>query len=268
MPDNQLDTAGRRRQMDTDAREEHAETMIEHKRTQVSDMNEPLLEAVIMDFIAEWKAGKHPNLATYMQLYPNIADEFQAYIVYYLFEGRNYAAEMAQERTSPDYAARLAVRAADPTFQDRKVRLFTKLFASPEMDTSAMPTPLISSLLAVAAEKGIDLDTLSGHLGLSFDLVFSLEQRMVELVHLPRLLVTNLAKLLEVPPASILHYLQGPSAEGAFHMNTGVPTVGTQQDFATWIVQSSQLTAEQKAQWLQEVEADAYTATEIAAMQE
>jgi hypothetical protein len=111
-------------------------------------------------------------------------------------------------------------------------------------------TPLLS---LIAKERGLTLKHLAKQLGVGVALVAKLEDRLLVASGIPQTLIERLAGALSATSEQVRAYLQQPArlAMGAQYKASDVPQVTAQQDFTEAIRTCADMTAEEKAFWLQ-----------------
>lgn len=106
----------------------------------------------------------------------------------------------------------------------------------------------IQSLQSAAAQQNLNVPQLARIVGLSRQLLISLEQRMVKPTTISQKLKIRLAAALSISIESLNAYFEQPAGflPGASYKSAEQPQLGEQQDFAELIKKDLKLTAEQK----------------------
>lgn len=140
------------------------------------------------------------------------------------------------EQAAPDYAAEERARAAGRALvAEMRARYDARL----------------AGLLAAAAARGLNADTLAERLGIGQPIVIKLERRLLRVTSLPGLLIDRLAETLQVSAAQVREYLSRPPtlAAAASYKSDRVPRA-TQQDFEQAVRTCDEMTSDQKTAWL------------------
>lgn len=236
---------------------------------------EQLLDELTGELIDKMEQGERPQFAQYATRYPELAQVLKTRLADYWLEDRQVIRELQEERTAPEYIARLSVKVADP---DEKARVNTMVaqivaqVAAERRETPAVPitastetAPPISNLYQLAIAKGINRNELARQVGVGTDIMTKLNSRAFRWVGLPRELLKRLAQTLDVSIAQLQTYLSGlPSMTGvAYHLSTDKPQASQQQDFARAVRESDKLTDAERSFWLAEIEQNSYREGEV-----
>ena len=110
----------------------------------------------------------------------------------------------------------------------------------------------MTSLLGAAEAKGLDVDALAARLSLTEAYVVKLHRRLFAPDSLPRALVQSLADALGRAAGEVNAYLAGPPrlAVGASYRSDSAPSVGEREDFRATLGCDPELTAAQRALYL------------------
>lgn len=211
-----------------------------HKRT---------IDDVMLEIIEQHEADLQPDIDEYLRSYPELAEELENRLMYYLLEGQEVIREAQTEYQTQAYKDEVAALKADQAEQQRKAELLDQFF----------PAQPLTSLLAAGSKRGFTPRALAKKLGITLDILMALEQHRIRLAGMPKALVTGLAAAIDTPLNSVLAYLRGPATAGAFHMNPDTPSAAEQADFLTLVDQSLMLTPEQKAHWRDRASTDTYS---------
>lgn len=208
-----------------------------------------MVDDVMMEIIEQHEAGLQPDIDEYVRSYPELAEELENRLMYYLLEGQEVIREAQAEYQTQAYKDEVEALKADQVAQQRKADLLDQLF----------PSPPLTSLLAAGNERGLNPRALAKKLGVTMDILTALEQHRIRLAGMPKALVAELAAAIDAPINSVQAYLRGPATAGAFHLHPDTPTAAQQADFLTLVDQSLMLTPEQKAYWRTLASTDTYT---------
>ena len=117
----------------------------------------------------------------------------------------------------------------------------------------ASPTPEIESLMAAGRDLNLGLHAMATGCDLSLALMAKLNRRLIELSSIPGQLVQQLAKSLEVSPASLKAYFQRPIAlaDGARYRSSTRPAPpAAKENFFEAVRMDPSLSESQRVRWL------------------
>jgi hypothetical protein len=217
----------------------------EQKQNNIPDP-EYLLDSLVLEIIGKMERGESVILADYVAQYPQIAADLQAALANYWFGDRAAILQLRQDFLNDAYAKSWQTRQNDRLAQERATTFVQKL-----------ATGGIESLLERAAEKNIEPDELAERANLTPELLEQLDERAFRLFSLPVSLIERLAEILELSAGQIVSYLSAPRQSGYGVAEASVSYLGQsagQQDFGQTIADDYDLTAEQRAFWLDEVQ--------------
>ncbi len=213
-----------------------------HKEEKMNEeeRREWLVDSLTTEFLASLERGENPDPVEYCRRYPEIADELEANLLYFTLERKNLAQIVQSEQ-----ASEAGKRLQDPAARQRAAKLLEKF-------GGLAPEPPVTSLYKAAADRNIRPPQLAKTLGISSDILLALQQRTLKPAGIPALLVTRLARALELTAAQVSGYLAGPALASASFLNQDKPAEIEQQEFADCIRQSSLLSPAEKEFWLKE----------------
>jgi len=198
----------------------------EHERNE-------MVEYIIARYVEEYRAGKQPSLAEYARRYPQYAVELTEFAVDAYVFGLEEFVESAPDPTS---APQLS-----PAAQQAMARIRQQYVDQYALD----------GLVKQGKRVNLTLRQLAQKVTLTTDVILKLEAQVIEVASIPRTLIRRLAEALQVAPEAVALYLGGSRAtttQPGFYYATEAPTQ-TQESFLDAIQESSQLSAESKAEW-------------------
>ncbi len=191
-------------------------------------------------YVAELHAGQQPRLSSYIARYPQYADALADFFAYYTtFEASDVPLASAQSSLYPQ----------------KKRRSFQK-------QRETLPSNVISTLLTTVQSQQLTLAQLAHALDLSEDIVSLLEQREIQDVTLPEVLLERLSTTLGYSVQEVRAYFASKqkSLQQGKNGSKTLPKVAETRisytlesknpSFRAVLDASSQLSAEQKARWL------------------
>ncbi len=142
-------------------------------------------------------------------------------------------------------------RAVYALSEDRILAIGAEVLAAQRAKMETV-SPSLTSLVATAKEKGLNVKTLAKRVGIGVTLIAKLQDRHLLANTVPALLIERLSEALEVTTDQIRTYLQQPPklATGAMYKSSDVPTIGAQQAFSEALAEAMEMTAEEKALWI------------------
>lgn len=111
----------------------------------------------------------------------------------------------------------------------------------------------ITSILAEAKGRGLDITKLAAAADLSVPIVAKFEQRLISFATIPREAVEAIAGAIRRSAESVAAYLQAPPAlaPGASYKSETSPELPPQQDFAAAVRSDRTIVEEKKRLWLE-----------------
>ncbi|MGI8588073.1 MAG: hypothetical protein ACR2M0_10360 [Chloroflexia bacterium] len=179
------------------------------------------MQAIQIEFLGAMERGEHPDgwLRRYPQYAASLIDLAQAYAV--------------EAAAPPPDAAEIAAVAA---------------IARRTLAASSLAAPL--GLGERAARAGTSLRELAARVGLSSDVIFKIDRRIVRPETVPAALLRELASALGCTAIALrAGLLGGPATAGAMY-HAAQPPKPRQQSFAEAIAASADLSPEARARWL------------------
>lgn len=193
------------------------------------------IQRILARYQREYHTGKAPNIEAYVQQYPQFADELIDFAFYF----HTTAADLPEPGTTP--AVTLSPAAEKALAQ-----------------ISAQLPPSFPGLFKQGLVAGYAPPELAETLGISWDILAKLEARAINVTSIPRALMQRMAGTLNVLPDAISAYLSGATAAqaGAFYY-ADQPPIQQQETFLEAIQASSELSSEQKSEWVKIIEQEA-----------
>jgi hypothetical protein len=114
--------------------------------------------------------------------------------------------------------------------------------------------PAFADIYSAARNRSMSPRALATTLGVGLPIIAKLQQRLIQFGSIPAAFIDRLATELQVGVQQISDYLQQPAslAAGASYKSKGVPQAAPQEDFATAIRTCPDMSAAQRAVWLED----------------
>lgn len=176
-----------------------------------------------------------------LQLWTNRFPEFR----------REIAEFFVQETLLENLPEPNAITAEESQFAGRSQKLLEQILNRQQtaaQSAASREIESIENLQAAAAKQNLNIPQFAQKIGLSRQLLLSLEQRLVKPATISRKLKTRLADALQTSIESIENYFAQPAAflPGASYKSGEQPSLGEQQDFAELVKKDLRLTADEK----------------------
>ncbi|MFL5626262.1 MAG: hypothetical protein ACJ788_11790 [Ktedonobacteraceae bacterium] len=196
---------------------------------------------ITAQYVEEVKAGRQPQVSTYIARYPHYADEIADFVAYY----HAFEASLPPE---PEITPELT-----QDFHIAKEYAWQRV-----LHTESKSTKKLASLLIAANEQGLSLSQVASKLNVSTDIVMKLEHHFITASTIPHEVLNRLAAILQQPLSAIQAYLktehrhtlqkqQVAEAHALYHVNED--SAIHVQSFREAIEASEALTPEQKSTW-------------------
>lgn len=179
----------------------------------------------------EYRAGKSPKIAEYIERYPQFAQELAEFALFFHTVGSD------QPEPNPTAASQLS-----PAAQAARSRIH-------EQVNPATSPPLLG-IIKQGRQAGYMAPKLAEMVGLSLDILAKLDAHAIIGASIPRTLIQRLADTLHVTPEAVASYLGHPQAAqaGAFFYADQAPQQ-RQESFLNAVQNSAALSSEQKQAW-------------------
>jgi len=184
----------------------------------------------------EYRAGKSPKIAEYIQRYPHYAQELAEFALFYHTQG------LDQGEPGPTAASQLS-----PAAQATRARLHEQVLSH--------ANPPLSGIIKQGRQAGYMAPKLAEMVGLSLDILAKLDAHAIIGASIPRALIRRLADTLRVSPEAVASYLghQQAAPGGAFFYAEQAPEQ-RQESFLEAVQNSPVLSPEQKRAWAEAAE--------------
>jgi hypothetical protein len=201
---------------------------------------EETVQRITARYVAEMRAGQHPQLSDYLARYPQHAAAITDFVTYY------HVAEvdLPEETANMPALSEVSRAALDRAF---------KRLLPPE----TAPGSSFALLQIAASNQGKSLSQLASETGLSIDILEKLERHLIDIATIPKEVCKRLAKALQQPVITIEASLGLAGSKQVTHSLAEAPTsyrMDVQsniqaQSFRETIEQSPYLSEEQKSAW-------------------
>ena len=196
---------------------------------------------ITAQYVEEIKAGRQPQVSTYIARYPHYADELADFVAYY----HAFEANLPMEPQ--------AMPELTQVFHIAKEYAWHRV-----LHTKSKSTKKLASLLITADEQRLSPSQVASKLNVSTDIVMKLERHFITTSTIPHEVLNRLAEILQQPLSAIQAYLetehgrtlqrqQVAETHALYHANED-STIHV-QSFREAIEASEALTTEQKSAW-------------------
>jgi hypothetical protein len=195
------------------------------------DERQYALDQITAHYEDEYRAGKSPKIAEYIQRYPQFARELREYALLFHTIG------VDQPEPDPTPAPQFSIAA-----EIARARIREQL-------VSGARTPL-SGIIKQGRLAGYMAPKLAEMVGLSLDILAKLDAHAIIGASIPRTLIQRLAATLRVTPEAVASYLASPQTAqgGAFFYADQAPRQ-RQESFQDAVQNSPALSAALKREW-------------------
>lgn len=203
-----------------------------HQRARDSEERQYEIDQLTSRYEEEYRAGKSPKIADYIQRHPEFAQELMEFALFF----HTFEADDSEPPPTPAAAFSPAVQAARTRIRE---------------PTPANAGTTLPGIIRQARLAGHMAPKLAEMLGLSLDIVTKLDAHAIVGASIPRTLIERLASALSVAPDAVAAYLGSPQraqAGGSFFYADEAPKQ-RQETFLDAIQSSRLLSPEQKQAW-------------------